>query len=196
METSEDSKRGKFIIVFGPTGSGKSVLVNYVRENHPEITFPTSYTTRPKRPGQENTSYKFISVEEFNRLKDEGVFLEWAQFGDNYYATGKDEISEGLQQGKMLVKEMELQGILQTRELLAPEDVFIIYIDAGSWDDLAKRVRARAPISDEELAQRKQRYEEEVKFKEIANVIVENPEGKIEESKKEFERVIETLIKK
>jgi guanylate kinase len=194
MESTTSPSRGKFILVFGPTGSGKSVLLSYIRTNHPELVYPISYTTRAKRPGHENSSYRFVSVEEFNRLKEEGAMLEWAQFGDNYYATPKDEVEAGLAGGKVLFKEMELQGVQQTREIISSEELIIIYIDAGSWDDLSRRVLARAPITDEELAKRKSRYEEEVEFKGIASYVVENRDGKLNEAKAELTRIIKSIL--
>jgi guanylate kinase len=193
MEDTESSSRGKLIIVFGPTGSGKSVLVNFLREKHPELNFPLSYTTRAKRPGSENSSYRFVSVEEFNTMKDQGAFLEWAQFGDNFYGTLKEEILTDLSEGKVLFKEMELQGVIQTQKLIPTKELVVIYIDAGAWEGLSERVRARAPISEDELAKRKQRYEEEIAFKDAANFVIQNPDGQIESAKKEFERVVESL---
>jgi guanylate kinase len=191
---SGDKPRGKFILVFGPTGSGKSVLINYVKELKLNLVFPISYTTRAKRPGKENTSYEFVTVEEFNSLKEKNAFIEWAQFGDNFYSTPKDEVMKGLEEGKVLFKEIELQGLLQIREILSPEELVIIYIDAGSWDVLAQRARARAPISDDELAKRKIRYDEEVSYKSIANIIIENYDGKLEEAKEDLFNSINSVI--
>jgi guanylate kinase len=181
---------GKFILVLGPTGSGKSVLIAYIKETFPEITYPHTYTTRPKRPVAENPAYQFLSVEEFEAKKDAGEFLEWARFGENYYSTSKTEVLDALTQGKVLLKEMELQGVRQTLEILPREQLVTIYIDAGSWEELERRVRARAPIGEEELAKRKQRYEDEVTFQGTADYVVQNLPGKLEDAKEAIKKII------
>ena len=186
------TQRGKFIIILGPTGSGKSVLLNYIHERFPELVFSTSYTTREKRPGQENTSYTFVSKEEFEERIASGGFLEYAAYGANYYGTPKEEILEALAEGKILIKEMEVQGVRQVREQM-PGDLVLIYIDAGSWEELERRVRARAPISDEEMEKRKKRYADELPFKEVADFVVANTPGKLEEAQEALKTAISTV---
>jgi guanylate kinase len=185
--------RGKFILVIGPTGSGKSVLISDVKERFPNLVFTTSCTTREKRPGHENSSYQFLTKEGFEHRIASGDFLEWAQYGANYYGTPRDEVLHALDHGKMLIKEMEVQGVRQVQEHL-PDDLVLIYIDAGTWDELERRVRARAPMSEEELQKRKKRYEDEFPFKEHADFVIENPVGKLEEAKEAFYAAIASIV--
>ncbi len=193
MNEDSLSASGKLILVIGPTGSGKSVLTSYIRETYPEIIFPGTYTTRERRPGVENTSYRFIGVEEFKKMEEAGDFVEAAQFGGNFYGTSKKEIFESLEAGKILLKEMEVQGVRQIQGILSPEQLVILYIDAGSWDELERRVRARAPITEEELAKRKHRYEDEVPFKESANFVIQNYPGELEKAKEQIVSAINSI---
>jgi guanylate kinase len=178
--------KGKFILVIGPTGSGKSVLINYVREQFSDLLFPVTYTTREKRPGYESSSYRFLSVEEFQEKAASGDFIEWAQYGGNVYGTSKEEITTGLSEGKVMLKEMEVQGVRQIQSLLPKDELALVYIDAGSWDELEKRIRARAPISDEEVALRKKRFEDEVPFKDNADFVIPNPPGELDTAKEKL----------
>jgi guanylate kinase len=175
--------RGSFIIVMGPTGSGKSVLMQHVREQFPTIKFLKSYTTRARRSAFESEDYVFLEQPAFDKMVEEGAFIEWARFGSGSYATSKADIEEALASGTTLIKEMEVQGIRQILAQLPRDEVKIIYIDAGSWEELERRVRARAPITEEELAKRKQRYDDEFPFKAQADVVIENLPGKLEEAK-------------
>ena len=195
METegSSTTGTGKFILVVGPTGSGKSVLLAYIKEVFPDIFFPMSYTTRERRPGVENSAYQFLTQEEFKAKVDSGEFLEWAQFGGNFYGTAKDEVIASLQEGKILLKEMEVQGVRQTQGILSPDQLCIMYIDAGSWDELERRVRARAPITEEELAKRKQRYDDEVPFKETADFVIQNYFGELDTAKEQVVSAINSI---
>lgn len=187
---------GKFIIVLGPTGSGKSTLMKHVIGTHAELVHPYSYTTRPRRPDAvENDHYRFVSVEEFRRDIEAGAFLEWAEYGGNYYGTKRDEVLTALQEGKVLLKEMEVQGARQARDLLAKDDLVSVFIDAGSWDELRDRVLARAPMSEEELHSRHSRYDDEVTFKAEADVVIENRAGRGEEAKAQFAALIEDALR-
>ena len=165
------------------------MLMKHAIATHPELVLPYSYTTRPRRPeAVENDHYRFVSVEEFEQMIADGVFLEWARFGDNYYGTLTAEVEEDLAAGNILLKEMEVR---QTRELL-PKDQFIsVFVDAGSWEVLRERALKRAPMSEEELAKRKQRYEDERTFKDEADVVIVNYEGMQEEAKAAFSALIE-----
>lgn len=186
---------GTLILVIGPTGSGKSMLMRHAIEAHPELELPYSYTTRAKREGiVENDHYRFVSREEFEARIERGEFLEWAEYGGNYYGTLKGEVLDALASGKVLLKEMEVQGARQVRAVLPPEQLVTVFIDAGSWEELERRVRARAPMTEEELAKRKHRHEDEMTFKPEADIVVENHPGKAEEAKAAFSAVVERAL--
>lgn len=184
-------QRGKFILVVGPTGSGKSGLLTFLQEKHPEFVFPISCTTRAPRPGEvSGEKYYFITKEEFEQRELNGEFLEWAAYGGNYYGTLKSEIVPALEAGKTVVREVEVQGARQIQQMMSADDLRIIFIDAGAWENLERRVLARAPMSDVELLARRKRYEDEVTFKDNATRIVPNMDGEFEQTKIEFEKAV------
>lgn len=187
--------RGKLILVVGPSGSGKDTLIAHIRALHPEIVFPVSCTTRAPRPHEvEGRDYYFVTEDEFKRRVARGYFVEWAQYGGHLYGSPKEEIQRPLDEEKLILDEVEVQGARQIKSKIPPEDLMIVFINAGSWAELEERIRARAPISEEELAKRKSRYEEEMQFAKEADVIVKNPAGKVEEAKREFARVVESFL--
>jgi guanylate kinase len=186
--------QGKFILVVGPSGSGKSALLTHLAHEMPELVFPVSCTTRAPRPGEiEGEKYHFVSQEDFESRRAAGEFLEWAPYGGNYYGTLKSQITDALAQGKTVVREVEVQGARQIQELM-PE-VRIIFIDAGSWETLERRIQSRAPMSEVELLARRKRYEDETTFKDQASIIVHNPDGALEETKKTFVVAVQQLTK-
>ncbi len=189
--------QGTLILVIGPSGSGKSALIAYVRKVAPDMVFPVSCTTRTKRQGEkEGETYYFITEEEFDaRIKD-GAFLEWASYGGHRYGTLKSEVLPKLKAGKSIVREVEVQGAHILLQKLPRENCATIFVSAGSWAHLEKRIRARASMSDEELAIRHARYEAEMAFQQEADVRIENPDGKLEEAKHSFVEAIEQLRKK
>ena len=188
---------GHLILIMAPSGSGKGMLLKHLRDTLGEkIYFAVSCTTRDPRPDEViGEVYQFVSQDEFEQKVAEGAFLEWAEFSGHHYGTLKDEILTPLKKGRVVVREVELQGILALREIIPAEHRTIIYIEAGSWEVLKRRIRKRAPISEEHLELRHQRYQEESKWKEFADVIIENNEGRLDEAKKEIEKLVEDRIK-
>jgi guanylate kinase len=184
--------QGKFIVLVGGMGSGKSMLMKHAIATYPQVVKPYSYTTRPRRPeGVENDHYRFLSVEEFEGMIERGAFLEWARFGDNYYGTLREEVEQELAAGLV---EMEVQGVRQVRDLLPKEQFITVFVDAGSWEELAERAKKRAPITDEELAKRMKRYEDELTFIDEANHVITNREGMQEDARRAFEKIIEAAL--
>jgi len=185
---------GRLILVVGPSGSGKSALLAHLHEVHPEIIFPVSCTTRKPRPGEvEGDKYYFVTKEDFEEREKREEFLEWASYGGHYYGTLRSQVLQPLEEGKTIVREVEVQGARQLLSHLPAEAVRIIFIDAGSWDELERRILARAPMSDVELLARRKRYEDELTFKTSASIVVANPNGGLEQAKRDFVSAVEEL---
>lgn len=188
--------KGKFVPVVGPTGSGKDTLIAYVKSVYADIVLSVSCTTRAPREGEiDGVDYYFLTHKEFEARIEAGGFLEWAEYGGNYYGTPKKEIEDAVSAGKLIMGDIEVQGVRQIRMAMPPEEFSTIYIDAGTWEVLSERARSRAPMTDEELAKRKERYEDEATFKDEATYVVQNPDGKLEEAKAAMLAVVTSIRK-
>lgn len=180
-----------------PSGSGKGLLVNHLRKTMPWLYFAVSCTTREPRPDEkEGETYHFITKEAFDQKIKENAFLEWAEFSGNRYGTLVSEILTPLRVGRVVVREVELQGILAIKEIIPAAQRTIIYIDGGPWEILERRTLARAPMSAEHLALRKLRYVEESKWRAFADIVIENNEGRLEEAKQELQNCVEQIVRK
>ncbi|MEZ4200248.1 MAG: hypothetical protein R3B69_01415 [Candidatus Paceibacterota bacterium] len=135
MET--DSISGHLILFMAPSGSGKGSLERELFKVYPEIVFPVSCTTRPPRPGEiEGKDYYFVSREDFETRVAREEFVEWAEFGGHLYGTLKSEIETPLQEGKIVLNEIERQGVEQFIKIIPAQHRTIIYIEAGEWEEL------------------------------------------------------------
>jgi len=187
--------QGKFILVIGPSGSGKGTLIGHIRPLFPSLVYPKSCTTRAMRAGEKNGEhYYYLTLEDFKARIARGEFLEWAEYGGNYYGTLNSEVMPSLAEGKFALKELEVQGVRQIREKLPKEQLAVVFINAGTWADMEARIRARAPMPEAELQKRQSRYEDEMSYMQQADFVIENPFGRLEDAKKEFEATVRKLV--
>lgn len=187
---------GTLILIVGLPGSGKGTLIKYAKEQFPQFVFPVSWTTRPMRPGEvEGEVYHFATKEEFDAAVTRGEFLEWITIDNGtQYGTLKKDFEGPLNEGKTVLRELEVAGARAMRTLLPTARIASIFVSAGTWDDLKARMLARAPMGEEELAARKARYEKEVVFEQEANYVLVNEFGKLEETKQKFVELIRTIV--
>jgi len=145
--------RGRLIVIAAPSGAGKTSLVKALLASEPALRLSVSHTTRRRRETeQEGREYHFVSVPEFERLRDAGEFLEHAQVFDNLYGTSRAYVGQQLGAGHDVVLEIDWQGAQQVRRAM-PQCVSV-FILPPSTDALAKRLAARATDSAQVIARR------------------------------------------
>lgn len=152
---------GKLIVLTGPSGVGKGTLMQVLLKRHPELYYSVSATTRAPRPGEVNgQNYYFISRNKFEQLVAEGELLEWAEFAGNYYGTPREAVLNQVRAGKLVLLEIELEGARQIRASFP--GALSIFILPPSLNELEKRIRGRAQDSEEAIARRLCRAEQEI----------------------------------
>jgi len=144
---------GCLFIVSAPSGAGKTTLVSGLSAADPMIRKSVSYTTRAPRLGEENgRDYDVIKVEEFERMRGQGDFLETARVHDNLYGTSRRTVEKETAGGFDVLLEIDWQGAAQIRRL-KPDSV-AIFILPPSIEALEKRLRGRAQDAPEVIARR------------------------------------------
>ena len=135
--------RGRLIVIAAPSGAGKTSLVEALLARDPALRLSVSHTTRKRRPTeQEGREYHFVSVPEFERLRDAGEFLEHARVFDNLYGTSRIFVEQQLTAGHDVVLEIDWQGARQVRRAM-PQCVSV-FILPPSRMALAERLARRA----------------------------------------------------
>lgn len=159
---------GTLFIVSGPSGAGKTTLINRVRDQLSPIGinlyFSVSHTTRRPRAGEaDGLSYHFVSDVQFGQMIERGEFLEWAHVHAHRYGTSKAEVVDRLNRGEDVILDIDYQGAkliagdpeLESRSL----NVFIF---PPSIEALERRLVDRGLNTDAEIALRLQKALDEI----------------------------------
>ena len=145
---------GSILVVSGPSGSGKTRLAKKVLDIIPNCYFSISTTTRKPRENEQNgVDYFFISKDEFLSEIDNGGFLEWAEVHGNFYGTAFKPIEKSLEEGKIVVLDIDVQGHKTIREKF-PKLVTSVFVTTKNMKVLKDRLSNRNTETSEILEQR------------------------------------------
>jgi guanylate kinase len=164
MSVEKAASRGRVVVVSGPSGAGKTTVLNALRGCAPvPLVESVSATTRPPRPGEvDGVDYHFLTDEDFQSLRARGKFLECFQVfaKGHWYGTLLSEVATGLAAGKWVILGIDVQGAMAVLDRFA--DAVTIFVRPGSWEELERRLRGRGTESKEELRQRLDRARKEL----------------------------------
>lgn len=167
-----NKKKGAFIVISGPSGVGKNTIADILIDKGYGI-YSVSVTTRGIREGEkEGRDYFFVSKEEFDKNIEEGNFLEYAQYGDNYYGTLKSYVFDNIDNGTNVIAVVDIQGGVNIEKIF-PEAV-LIFIMPPSFEELEKRLRGRGTDSEEAILKRLDIAKKEMEFSSHYDYVVIN----------------------
>lgn len=157
----------RLAVLSGPSGVGKSTVVESIRRTHPRIWLSVSVTTRSPRPGETHgREYFFVTEKQFDCMVTGGELLEWARFAGNCYGTPRQPVLERLAAGAPVLLELDVIGARQVR--LALPTALLVFLAPPSWDELVRRLTAREtepePVIRERLAAARAELQAEREF--------------------------------
>jgi guanylate kinase len=130
------------VVVSAPSGAGKSTVIARVLRELGGMRFSVSHTTRPPRGDEkEGVDYHFVDRAAFERLRDEGRLLEWAEVHGNLYGTAMTELVRAREEGVDLLLDLDVAGAAQVRQRLP--DAVTVFVLPPSYPDLERRLRGR-----------------------------------------------------
>ena len=163
--------RALVIIISGPSGVGKDVVLQKMKESNSGMFFAVTATTRPLRPGEtDGVDYIFHTRSEFERMIENQELLEWANVYGNLYGIPRKPVDDALAAGKDVVLKVDIQGAATVQRIM-PEAVSI-FIAPPSFEELEWRLRSRKTEASGDLELRLGKAHEEMQFTKLFNYLV------------------------
>ena len=189
MWNNRSSQKGLFIVISGPSGTGKTSVIRELCEGDTTLEFSISATTRPPRSDEaDGVDYHFLDETEFEALIDRGGFLEWVKYGGHYYGTLKSTIESTIEKGKDLVLEIDVHGAMKVKDFgIRYTSIFLL---PPSLESLEKRLRNRKTESDSELQQRLLTAKSEFAYVKDYNYCILNPDHNVEQAVTQIRYII------
>ncbi|MCJ1336826.1 hypothetical protein MMC09_002104 [Bachmanniomyces sp. S44760] len=152
------------IVISGPSGAGKSTLLKRLFADHPNtFGFSVSHTTRFPRAGEEDgREYNFTTKDAFLQLVDQGGFIEYAQFGGNYYGTSIKAVKDIAEKGGICILDIEMEGVKQVKR--TDLQARYLFLSPPSLSTLESRLRGRGTETEDHIQKRLQQAEKEMEY--------------------------------
>jgi guanylate kinase len=147
-------RRGLLLVLSSPSGAGKTTLAGRLTQADPSLRMSVSVTTRAPRQGEvDGKDYIFIDGQDFERRKQAGDLIEWAEVHGNFYATPRAPVLSALARGQDMLFDIDWQGARQLKAEASADmvGVFILPPDAAT---LERRLKTRAQDSEAVVSRR------------------------------------------
>jgi len=181
-------KEGQLFILSAPSGTGKTTILKRVMANVTNLGFSISHTTRAPRKGEQNgVDYHFVTVAEFQTMRENNLFLEWAEVHGNFYGTSRPAVLEQLESGQDIILDIDVQGaaIIAADATVHGVSVFVA---PPSLSELEKRLRGRGTDTNETIELRLNNAAKEMDATESYDYLVINDD--LEEAVSTLQSVI------
>ena len=147
--------KGKTLIFSAPSGSGKSTIVHHLLDNHPEIEFSVSATSRaPRGEEKDGVDYWFLTEEEFRRRIAEDALVEYQEvYAGSFYGTLKSEVARIWANDHVISFAVDDKGGYNLKRYFG-DDALSVFIQAPSIEELRRRLVLRGTDSPEAIDRR------------------------------------------
>ena len=164
--------KGRLIVFSAPSGCGKGTMLEEILKDQ-RFAVSVSATTRAPREGEKDgVNYHFLTREDFQQRIEDGKFIEYAEYCQNFYGTLSSEVDGRLEKGLNVILEIEPQGAMKIRE--KRPDALFIFIVPPSVGELRRRLKKRGTETDEVIEERISKAAWEISLAEKYDYIIVN----------------------
>ncbi|WP_045822677.1 guanylate kinase [Williamsia herbipolensis] len=170
-------RRGRLVVLVGPSAVGKSSVVRRLRELMPDLVFSVSATTRAPRAGEiDGRDYHFVGADGFDAMIAAGDLLEWAEIHGGLQRSGTPArpVLDALDAGKPVLVEVDIAGAHAVRDRLP--DAITVFLTPPSWEVLVERLTGRGTESPEVIERRLQTARAELAIADEFDHVIVNDE--------------------
>lgn len=145
--------KGLLVVLSAPSGGGKDTVLAELKNRGLNIRQSISATTRAPREGEKDgVDYWFISQDDFKKKISEDYFLEYVNYGTNYYGTPRKAVEQLIDSGYNVFLKIEVEGGSNIKRLF-PEAV-LVFITPPDFETLRQRLVSRGTESEADLERR------------------------------------------
>ncbi|MEV0433180.1 guanylate kinase [Nocardia sp. NPDC050413] len=173
----QHTRKGRLVVLVGPSAVGKSTVVRCVRERLPELVFSVSATTRAPRPGEvDGRDYRFVSRADFDAMIEADELLEWADIHGGLQRSGTPAapVRAALDAGRSVLLEVDLAGARSVRQ--AMPEALLVFLAPPSWEELVSRLRSRGTETPEVIERRLETARVELAARDEFDTVIVNAE--------------------
>ena len=132
------------VILSGLSGSGKDTIKKELIKRMENVETLSSFTSRPMRDGEvEGEAYYFVTKDQFEEMIKKDEFYEYDIHHDNYYGTSIKLLNEKIKSGKIIVKDIDVNGTENLKKLLKDEVKIITIFLRVPKKELKRRLEQR-----------------------------------------------------
>lgn len=164
------------VILSGVSGSGKDTIKKELIKRMNNVESLPSYTSREKRPGEEEgKTYCFVTKSQFEEMIKNGDFYEYDIHHDHYYGTSRKLLNEKIKNGKIIVKDIDVNGTEHLKELLGNDTKIVTIFLRVPKEVLKKRLKQREEKpSPQEIILRLNRFDYEESKISLYDYVIKN----------------------
>ncbi|MGI9148186.1 MAG: guanylate kinase [Chloroflexota bacterium] len=190
VEQPNTSASGLVFVLAGPSGVGKSTLIEQLKRDQFPISHCVTATTRPLRQGeQQGIHYYFLTDAEYDALLKQGQFLEHAVVHKRYrYGIPLHSIRDGLRRGNDVILAPDVQGARTVRWKLP--NAVTIFLRPPSLEKLAPRLEARGTETPEERQVRLATAEREMQRVSEYDYVIVNHDDRLDQAVRDLKAIV------
>jgi guanylate kinase len=181
---------GLVFVLSGPSGVGKSTLIERLKRDRFPITHTVTATTRPRREGEEEgIHYYFLAESEYDELLQRDQFLEHAVVHKLYrYGIPLHSLRDGLRRGQDVILAPDVQGASTVRWKLP--NAITIFLRPESLEELEPRLAARGTETAEERRIRLAAAEREMQRMSEYDYVIINHRDRLDQAVGDLKAII------
>lgn len=164
------------VILSGVSGAGKDTIKKELIKRMDNVISLPSFTSRqPRNDEEEGVQYHFITREEFLKKINNNEFYEYDLHHNNYYGTSRKLMNEKIESGKIIVKDIEVNGTENLIKLLKDEVKVVPIFLRVEREELKRRLISRGDsLTDEEIELRLGRLDYEESKMNLYDYVIKN----------------------